>query len=88
MAAWARAAGGRVDPGGVLAVPRLPPCAASVAFYGEANARRLVVGDLTPPEPRPGGACRRCGGAIAWRRDGVAFGDGSAMHVACHEQED
>ena len=24
----------------------------------------------------------------AWRRDGVAFGDGSAMHVACHEQED
>ena len=32
-----------------------------------------------------GDACPRCGRAIAWRREGVAFDDGMAMHVGCYE---
>ena len=33
-----------------------------------------------------GDHCRRCGRLIDWRRDGVAFADGTGAHLACHEE--
>jgi hypothetical protein len=37
--------------------------------------------------PRAGTrTCKHCRGVIDWKRDGVAFGDGSGAHVACYER--
>jgi hypothetical protein len=33
-----------------------------------------------------GDHCRCCGGLIDWRRDGVAFADGTAAHVLCEDR--
>jgi hypothetical protein len=36
--------------------------------------------------PRAVEPCKCCGLPIDWKRDGVAFGDGSGAHVACYER--
>jgi hypothetical protein len=40
---------------------------------------------LTGAPVPPGDACRHCGRPVDWRRDGVAFADGSGAHLACYE---
>lgn len=57
-----------------------PPTAELVALI-RAHKTELV-------EILTGHRCRECGEAIVWRRPGaVAFADGTAAHLTCHERQ-